>query len=241
MLTKRQRDLLILLDERLRVDGISPSFDEMRESLGLRSKSGVHRLLGSLQERGFIRRLPHRARAIEVLRVPPKPVDVGFAPRARRTATNKVEGVPAGILKAQSPQLDERCRIPFYGRIAAGARIEAIADETEFIDVDSSMVGGTGSKHYALEVVGDSMVEAGIVDGDIAVIREDAAPPNGSIVVALIDNEETTLKRLRRKGNSIALEAANSAYKTQLYGVARVAIQGRMVAMIRRYQEGKRP
>ena len=234
MLTKRQRDLLILLDERLRVDGISPSFDEMRESLGLKSKSGVHRLLGSLQERGFIRRLPHRARAIEVLRMPPKAVDVGFS--QKRTVNVKAANESDD---GESPA--ERCRIPFYGRIAAGARIEAVVDETEFIDVDSSMVGGTGNEHFCLEVVGDSMVEAGIVDGDIAVIRKDVAPPNGSIVVALIDNEETTLKRLRRKGNSIALEAANAAYKTQLYGVARVAIQGRMVAMIRRYQEGKRP
>src|SRR5918996_5614093 len=215
MLTRKQHELLIFIRSRLHESGISPSFDEMKDALGLRSKSGIHRLITALEERGFIRRLPHRARALEVIRVPenvreapPREGAGGFAP-------NVIKGDFSGALAGAVATPDsEAVQLPLYGRIAAGTPIEALRDHSNFIDVPASLLGK--GEHFALEVEGDSMIDAGIFDGDTVLIARNETAENGSIVVALIDNEEATLKRFRRKGQSIALEPANKAYETRI-------------------------
>ncbi len=217
MLTAKQRELLIFIDGRLREDGVSPSFDEMREALDLKSKSGVHRLISALEERGFIRRLPNRARALEVLKLPE-----AAAPRAPATVTPIRPAVAA----------NDTLEIPLHGRIAAGTPIEALQG-TESFAVPAALLGP--GEHYALEVSGDSMVDEGILDGDFALIRKVDSARDGEIVVALIDDEEATLKTYRREGRMIRLDPANSSYEPQRYDEGRVRIQGRLAGLIRRY------
>ena len=229
MLTRKQYELLVFIEKSLRETGISPSYDEMKDALALRSKSGIHRLITGLEERGFIRRLPHRARALEVLRLPenmdtPAPTS-GFSP-------NVIKGefkLPGTRASADT----EMVELPFYGRIAAGTPIEALRDHSNTIGLPTSMLS-TG-EHFALEVDGDSMIEAGIHNGDMVVIQRSETADNGSIVVALIDDNEVTLKRLRRKGGSIALEPANTAYETRIFGPDQVKVQGRLVSLLRKY------
>ena len=219
MLTAKQRELLLFIDDRLKEDGVSPSFDEMREALDLKSKSGVHRLISALEERGFIRRLPNRARALEVLKIP----DTG-AQRAPATVTAIRPAAPAAA--------NDTLEIPLHGRIAAGTPIEALQG-TETFAVPAALLGP--GEHYALEVSGDSMVEEGILDGDFALIRKVDTARDGEIVVALIDDEEATLKTYRREGRMIRLDPANSRYEPQRYEEGRVQIQGRLAGLIRRY------
>ena len=217
MLTAKQRELLLFIDDRLKQDGVSPSFDEMREALDLKSKSGVHRLISALEERGFIRRLPNRARALEVLKLPETSAPTG-------TVTPIRPAVPAAA--------NDTMEIPLHGRIAAGTPIEALQG-TEVFAVPAALLGP--GEHYALEVSGDSMVEEGILDGDFALIRKVDSARDGEIVVALIDNEEATLKTYRREGRMIRLDPANSRYEPQRYEEDRVQIQGRLAGLIRRY------
>lgn len=225
MLTRKQYELLIFIDKRLKKTGISPSFDEMKDALGLRSKSGIHRLILGLEERGFIRRLPHRARALEVLRVPENLGQGSFAP-------NVIEG-DFRMSGAAAPPVGEAVQLPLYGRIAAGTPIEAVGDHSNVVDVPASLVGK--GEHFALEVEGDSMLDAGIQDGDTVVLKRLDTADNGAIVVALVDDNEVTLKRLRRKGNSIALEPANKDFETRIFGPGRVKVQGSLVGLIRKY------
>lgn len=224
MLTSKQKELLLFIHERIKANGVSPSFDEMKEALNLASKSGIHRLIVALEERGFIRRLPNRARALEVLKMPDA-VTPTAPPRGRQTFRPSVVG-------SATPQMGDNT-IPVLGRIAAGVPIEAIQQEVDRVTppVDFS----DSDAHYALEVKGDSMIDAGILDGDIVVLKRTESADSGDIVVALVDEEEATLKRLRKKGDSIALEAANPAYETRIFGPDRVRVQGRLVALIRRY------
>jgi repressor LexA len=229
MLTKKQHELLVFINKHLRESGISPSFDEMKEALGLKSKSGIHRLITALEERGFIRRMPHRARALEVLKLPESAV----AENGRGFRPSVVEGGFPGPATRAREASDALVSMPLYGRIAAGAPIEALRDPTNFITVPVSMIG-TGD-HFALEVVGDSMIEAGILDGDTAIIKRAETAENGAIIVALVDNEEATLKRLRRRGDSVALEPANQSYETRIFPPDRVQIQGLLVGLVRRY------
>ncbi|MFQ6018958.1 MAG: transcriptional repressor LexA [Kiloniellaceae bacterium] len=233
MLTRKQHELLLFIHQRLSKHGVAPSFDEMKDALGLKSKSGIHRLITGLEEREFIRRLPHRARALEVIRLPEdvsrKPVaaDRGFAPRV-------IEGDFTGSLQGATVAADsEAMQLPLYGRIAAGTPIEALRDYDSLVHVPVSILGA--GEHYALEVEGDSMVDAGILEGDTVVIERTETAENGSIVVALIDNEEATLKRIRRKGGAIALEPANKSFETRIFPPERVKIQGRLVGLVRRY------
>ena len=219
MLTAKQRELLLFIDARLKQDGVSPSFDEMREALDLKSKSGVHRLISALEERGFIRRLPNRARALEVLKLPETTV---AAPSATVTPLRPVAPAPA----------NDTMEIPLHGRIAAGTPIEALQG-TETFAVPAALLGP--GEHYALEVSGDSMVEEGILDGDFALIRKVDTARDGEIVVALIDDEEATLKTFRREGSMIRLDPANRQYEPQRYDPRRVQIQGRLAGLIRRY------
>jgi len=237
MLTRKQYELLMFIDQRLRKSGISPSFDEMRDALGLKSKSGIHRLITGLEERGFIRRLAHRARALEVLKMPEnlEPAVVGGGSQnstKREFAPNVIDG---GFNLAGTPVGGEAeaIHLPLYGRIAAGTAIEALRDSSSGIDVPVSILGG--GEHYALEVDGDSMIEAGIFDGDTVLIRRTDTAENGSIVVALVDDSEVTLKRIRRKGQSIALEPANASYKTRICGPDQVKVQGQLVGLMRKY------
>ena len=216
MLTAKQRELLLFIDQRLKQDGISPSFDEMREALELKSKSGVHRLISALEERGFIRRLPNRARALEVVKLPEV-----------QASAKVVQLRPAAPAAA-----NDTLEIPLHGRIAAGTPIEALQG-TENFSVPAALLGP--GEHYALEVSGDSMVDEGILDGDFALIRKVDSARDGEIVVALIDNEEATLKTYRREGRMIRLDPANSRYEPQRYDESRVRIQGRLAGLIRRY------
>lgn len=237
MLTRKQLELLMFIHERLKETGVPPSFEEMKEALDLRSKSGIHRLITALEERGFLRRLPHRARALEVLRLPESVAPglaaargrSGFSPAVIEGSLGKVSPRPA------APQQDARdtVTVPVMGRIAAGTPIEAIQTHSHTISVPVDMLP-TGD-HFALEVRGDSMIEAGILDGDTVLIKKGETADSGDIVVALIDQEEATLKRIRRKGASIALEAANPAYETRIFGPDRVEIQGRLVGLFRQY------
>ena len=233
MLTEKQFELLAFIHERLKESGIPPSFDEMKDALNLRSKSGIHRLITALEERGFIRRLPHRARALEVLRLPdaaiPNPRMSGFRP----SVIEGDRGRPA-IVSESDLDAAESIHVPVMGRIAAGTPITAIQDHSHTVSVPPHLLGN--GEHFALTVKGDSMIEAGILDGDTVVfIRKTDSASSGDIVVALIDDEEATLKRLRRRGDSIALEAANPAYETRIFGPDRVRVQGRLVALMRNY------
>jgi repressor LexA len=233
MLTRKQHELLLFIHERLKESGIPPSFDEMKEALDLASKSGIHRLITALEERGFIRRLPNRARALEVIKLP-ESMAPGLNP-AKRFSPSVIEGSLAKR-PAEKPALandDAGVSVPVMGRIAAGVPIDAIQNQTHTVTVPAEML--SGGEHYALEVRGDSMIEAGILDGDTVIIRQANTASPGEIVVALVDEAEATLKRFRRKGASIALEAANPAYETRIYGPDRVQVQGRLVGLIRRY------
>jgi len=233
MLTKKQLDLLEFIHKRVQRDGVPPSFDEMKEALDLRSKSGIHRLITALEERGFIRRLAHRARALEIVRLPESlggEATTGFTPRV-------IEGDRPSApqpANAQPIEAEHAIEVPLMGRIAAGVPIEAIAHSSGHVGVPSGMISGKG-EHYALEVKGDSMIEAGINDGDVVIIRETATADNGDIVVALIAEEEATLKRFFRRGHTIALEAANPAYETRVFPDGQVRVQGRLVGLIRTY------
>ena len=232
MLTKKQLDLLQFIHTRVQRDGVPPSFDEMKEALDLRSKSGIHRLISALEERGFIRRLAHRARALEIVKLPDSLKGdgrTGFAPRV-------IEGErPDAPRPARSHAVvSSAIELPLMGRIAAGVPIEAIADASRNVAVPGAMLSGRG-EHYALEVKGDSMIDAGINDGDVVVIRETSAADDGDIVVALVEDQEATLKRFYRRGGAIALEAANPAYETQLLPEDKVKVQGRLVGLIRTY------
>ncbi|HEY4165382.1 MAG TPA: transcriptional repressor LexA [Reyranella sp.] len=246
MLTRKQNELLLFINKRLNDGGVSPSFDEMKEALRLKSKSGIHRLITGLEERGFLRRLPHRARALQVLKLPeaaamPAPNVTPLLDSRRGMAEAREAFVPqivrgervplaGAILAANEAQA---LSLPLYGRIAAGTPIEALRDNSTTVDVPVSLLGN--GAHYCLEVQGDSMVEAGILNGDIAIIKSADQAESGEIVVALIDDAEATLKRLRKKGASIALEPANAAYETRIFGPDRVKIQGRLAGIYRRY------
>lgn len=243
MLTKKQYELLLFINKRLNEHGVSPSFDEMKEALALRSKSGIHRLITGLEERGFIRRLPHRARALEVMRLPENLAPAAAAAPAKQPATaapppgfrpNVIQGdFRPGLAGVAPPTANDAVSLPLYGRIAAGQPIEALRDTTNTIEVPPSLLGR--GEHFALEVAGDSMIDAGIFDGDTVIVRRDEAPENGAVVVALIDDNEVTLKRLRRNKGSIALEPANKSYETRIFGPDRVRVQGRVVGLIRRF------
>jgi len=228
MLTRKQHELLMFIHERIKESGVSPSFDEMKEALGLASKSGIHRLITALEERGFLRRLPHRARALEVTKLPSQ-ATAAAPPKGR--APFKPQLVEAGG-DAPGPANDTR-ELPILGKIAAGTPIEAIQQERDRMPVPESLLGA--GEHFVLEIQGDSMINAGILDGDFVVIRRTNTANSGEIVVALVNGEEATLKRLRKKGASIALEAANPAYETRIFGPDQVAVQGKLVGLIRRY------
>lgn len=234
MLTRKQKELLLYIHERLKESGVPPSFDEMKEALDLRSKSGIHRLITALEERGFIRRLAHRARALEVIKLPDNAVE---QPGARRGFTPSViEGSRRGrqIETPPSVVVDSRTvSVPVMGRIAAGVPISAIQQHTHDIACPPDLL--TNGEHFALEVKGDSMIDAGIHDGDIVIVRRTDSAENGDIVVALVEQEEATLKKLRKRGAAIALEPANPKYETRIFGPDQVDIQGRLVGLIRRY------
>ena len=236
MLTKKQLDLLEFIHKRVQRDGVPPSFDEMKEALDLRSKSGIHRLITALEERGFIRRLAHRARALEIVKLPDAletklggaPATTGFVPKV--IDGDRPDTLPPGARALESAGAIE---LPVMGQIAAGVPIAAIAEVSHNVSVPSSMVGQ--GDHYALEVKGDSMIDAGINNGDVVIIRETTTADNGDIVVALVEDAEATLKRYRRNGNAIALEAANPAYETRLFRDDQIEVQGRLVGLIRTY------
>lgn len=227
MLTKKQLDLLEFIHKRVQRDGVPPSFDEMKEALDLRSKSGIHRLITALEERGFIRRLAHRARALEIVKLPDAMQPRGFSPRV--IEGDKPDNIPANAQTVQTAAIE----LPVMGRIAAGVPISAISEVSHNVAVPHSMIGQ--GDHYALEVRGDSMIDAGINDGDVVVIRETNKADNGDIVVALVEDEEATLKRFRQNGSSISLEAANPAYETRVFRDDQIKVQGRLVGLIRTY------
>ena len=253
MLTRKQNELLLFIFDRIRTTGVSPSFDEMKEALNLKSKSGIHRLISALEERGFLRRLPHKARALEILRMPETAADPALPPKWASESWAREDDIKTGFrpsvinggvgdLPQQSKDYssvqdvadnDDLISISLVGQIAAGTPIEALQDDSHHIDFPASMLGG--GEHYALTVRGDSMIDAGIHDGDTVIIQRCNSAENGTIVVALVDDHEATLKRIRRKGNSIALEAANPAYETRIFGPDRVKVQGRLVSLLRQY------
>jgi len=238
MLTKKQRELLMFIYERVRETGVSPSFDEMKEALGLKSKSGIHRLVTALEERGFIKRLAHRARAVEILKLPDNAVVPSRSDRGRSAgfSPSVIEGSfgkGGGVSTAKPSAAGDGFEVPILGRIAAGTPIEALQNRLGEITVPHDLVGS--GEHYALEVQGDSMIDAGIFDGDIVVIQRGDTATNGDIVVALVDDQEATLKRMRKKGASVALEAANPSYETRIFGPDRIKVQGRLVGLMRRY------
>ncbi len=231
MLTRKQHELLMFIHERIKETGVSPSFDEMKEALDLASKSGIHRLITALEERGFLRRLAHRARALEVVKMPQQ-ATAAAPPRGRAPFRPQVvEGDRTG--SAELPIANDVRELPILGRIAAGTPIEAIQHERDRLAVPEALLGA--GEHYILEVQGDSMINAGILDGDQVIIRKGVTANSGEIVVALVMGEEATLKRLRKKGASIALEAANPAYETRIFGPDQVQVQGKLVGLIRRY------
>lgn len=237
MLTRKQHQLLTYIDNHLNTDGVPPSYDEMKDALGLKSKSGIHRLITGLEERGFIRRLPHKARALEVLKKPQNMIDDPPAKGAfepRLVDGNFGVGTPeAASVSAPATPPEEMVGLPFYGKIAAGTPIEALRDNTRTFEVPPGMLGR--GDHYALEIEGDSMIDAGILDGDTVLIQRTDTADNGEIVVALVEGHEATLKRLRRKGASIALEPANAAHETRIFGPDQVRVQGRLVGLVRQY------
>ena len=232
MLTRKQSELLRFIHERLKETGVPPSFDEMKDALDLRSKSGIHRLIMALEERGFIRRLPNRARALEVLRLPesatPGPTRARFAPSVIEGNLGRTRAAPAAT--DDGPM---HVSIPVMGRIAAGTPISAIQSRSHTIPMPPDFLAS--GDHFALEVRGDSMIEAGIFEGDTVIVKKQDTADTGDIVVALVDDEEATLKRLRKRGASIALEAANPAYETRIFGPDRVRIQGKLVSLLRKY------
>ncbi len=244
MLTRKQHELLMFIDHHLKQTGFSPSFEEMKDALNLRSKSGIHRLISALEERGFLRRRHHRARALEVTRLPD---DMAARDRLAAATADGAQAQPAGNFSPNVIRGDFSSRLPgvraadeaaavqlpLYGRIAAGLPIEALRDDGAHIEVPMAMLGS--GEHYALEVAGDSMIDAGILDGDTVIIRRGDVAENGQIVVALVDENEVTLKRLRRRGNSIALEPANARHETRIFPADRVQVQGRMIALLRKY------
>lgn len=235
MLTRKQHELLLFIHDRMKATGVPPSFDEMKDALELASKSGIHRLIMALEERGFIRRLPNRARALEVVRLPES---IG-APQPRKFQPSVIEGSlakrrpEAPAVRKSHDDSAAGVSLPVMGRIAAGVPIDAIQHRTHSITVPPELLAA--GEHYALEVKGDSMIEAGILDGDTVIIRNATTANPGEIVVALVDDQEATLKRFRRKGASVALEAANPAYETRIFGPDRVKVQGKLVGLIRRY------
>lgn len=238
MLTRKQQELLLFIHERMKESGVPPSFDEMKDALDLASKSGIHRLITALEERGFIRRLPNRARALEVIKLPEAYSSSlqprrGFSPSVIEGSLGKTKPAAAAPARAANDEASSSASVPVMGRIAAGVPISAIQNNTHNISVPVEMLG-TG-EHYALEVKGDSMIEAGILDGDTVIIRNGSTATPGDIVVALVDEEEATLKRFRRRGASIALEAANPAYETRILPADRVKVQGKLIGLIRRY------
>ena len=227
MLTKKQHELLMLINKRLHEDGVSPSFEEMKEAVGLKSKSGIHRLISALEERGFIRRLPNRARALEVLRMPEDAGDFS------QTSVKEFVRTTNAFSKFSANLVANSVELPRYGKIAAGTPIEALCGN-DSICVPANMVGN--GEHYALTVAGDSMINAGILDGDTVIIRRCNTVENGEIAVALVDGCEVTLKKIRRKGNAVALEPANPAYETKIYSPERITIQGKLVGLMRNYE-----
>jgi repressor LexA len=232
MLTRKQLELLRFINERLKEAGVPPSFDEMKDALDLRSKSGIHRLITALEERGFIRRLPNRARAIEVIKLPESVLHGGGSRRGFTPSV--IEGNLGRVRAASEDDSGRPVPVPVMGRIAAGTPIEAIQTKSHTINVPPDMLSSTG-EHFALEVRGDSMIEAGILDGDMALIKRSEGAETGDIVVALIDDEEATLKRFRRRGASIALEPANASYEVRILPPTRVRIQGKLIGLFRRY------
>jgi repressor LexA len=240
MLTRKQHELLTFIDRHLRETGFSPSFEEMKEALQLRSKSGIHRLISALEERGFLKRRHHRARALEVVRMPNEAGGVQAVARNGQAATaaafspNVIRGDFSSRLSGvRAANEAAAVQLPLYGRIAAGLPIEALRDQGAQIEVPAALL--SNGEHYALEVAGDSMIEAGILDGDTVLIRKGELAENGQIVVALVDDAEVTLKRLRRRGNSIALEPANPRHEIRIFPADRVKVQGRLVGLLRRY------
>ena len=243
MLTRKQYELLMFIHERIRETGVPPSFDEMKDALDLKSKSGIHRLITALEERGFLRRMEKRARALEVTRLPENMAETARPAATRSQAQRILPSARHGGRSGADPRhatprramgdSENAVNVPLVGRIAAGTPIEALQNRIADVPVPSGMIGK--GEHYALEVTGDSMINAGILDGDTVIIQEVATANTGEIVVALVDDNEATLKRLRRRGDSIALEAANPAYETRLYGADRVKVQGKLVGLIRRY------
>lgn len=231
MLTRKQHELLMYIHERIKETGVSPSFDEMKDALDLASKSGIHRLITALEERGFLRRLAHRARALEVIKLPTQATTAAPAKGRQAFKPQVVEG--AGTAPALPHAANDTRELPILGKIAAGTPIEAIQHERDRLIVPETMLGA--GEHYVLEVQGDSMINAGIFDGDHVIIKRGDTANTGEIVVALVDGEEATLKRLRKKGASIALEAANPAYETRIFGPDQVQVQGKLVGLIRRY------
>lgn len=240
MLTRKQHELLMFIHERMKEAGIPPSFDEMKDALDLRSKSGIHRLITALEERGFIRRLPNRARALEVIKLPDS-MNPSLGGRKAKFEPNVIDGSLGRVAQMPArqnaaPAASDNSRsvvVPVMGRIAAGTPISAIESQSHTIAVPPEMLGV--GEHFALEVRGDSMIEAGIFDGDTVLIKKQDSAGTGDIVVALVDDEEATLKRLRRRGNAVALEAANPAYETRIFPPDRVKVQGRLVGLLRRY------
>ncbi|MFN3076762.1 MAG: transcriptional repressor LexA [Alphaproteobacteria bacterium] len=242
MLTRKQYELLIFIDRRLKASGVSPSFDEMKDALGLKSKSGIHRLITGLEERGFIRRLPHRARALEVQKLPGNLEEGVVGPQTDETSSPPLAGFSPTVIQGgfrnvlagiQVRTEVEAVQLPLYGKIAAGTPIDALRDSSATVEVPAAMI--RGGEHYALTVEGDSMIDAGILDGDTVLIRRCDNAETGAIIVALVDDNEVTLKRLRSKGASIALEPANTKYETRIFGPDRVKVQGRLVGLLRSY------
>ena len=236
MLTKKQLELLTFLKDHLKKNDVPPSFDEMKDALNLKSKSGIHRLVSALEERGFIRRLPNRARAIEIIKttaIEPSIKSVNETLPQRQFSPNVIPGNFPQAIRSEDNEDNQIIALPLYGKIAAGDPIEAINDLSQNIAVPKSLLGQ--GDHYALQVEGDSMVEAGIFDGDTAIIKKCENAENGTIVVALVKNEEVTLKKLRKRNNSIALEPANPQYETRIFGPDQVKLQGKLVGIIRKY------
>jgi repressor LexA len=235
MLTSKQKELLIYIHKCVQQTGVPPSFDEMKEALDLRSKSGIHRLITALEERGFVRRLPHRARALEIIKLP----DALTEPTARKTGftPSVIEGggqrAQPERKPAEVPVAGGGIAVPMMGRIAAGVPISAIQNHSQDVICPPDMIGN--GEHFALEVRGDSMIDAGIHDGDVVIIKRTQSAESGDIVVALVEDEEATLKRIRKRGNAIALEAANAAYETRIFGPDQIKVQGRLVGLLRRY------
>ena len=233
MLTTKQRELLMFIHERIKETGVSPSFDEMKEALDLASKSGIHRLITALEERGFLRRLAHRARALEVIKLPDQ-ATTSAPPRGRQAFVPQVvEGTRPSPETSRPAVNDDTRELPLLGKIAAGVPIEAMGQERDRVRVPEAMLGA--GEHYLLEIEGDSMINAGILNGDFVVIKKTDTAQSGEIVVALVEGDTATLKRLRKKGASIALEAANPAYKTRIYNADEVQVQGRLVGLMRKY------